>query len=114
MAELEQQIKDALSQLREGKERKFDQTVDLILNLQKYSVKKNPINMVATIPHKVKEKKVAAFLESDSDLIDTIALNDFKKYNDKKKLKLLVKKYDFFIAQAKIMPKVATTFGRVL
>jgi len=39
---------------------------------------------------------------------------DFKKYNDKKKLKKLVKEYDFFIAQSKLMPKVATTFGRVL
>lgn len=114
MAEMEEQIKEALSQLREGKERKFDQTVDFIVNLQKYSMKKNPINMVVTVPHKVKEKKIAAFLETDSDLIDTISLNDFKKYNDKKKLKSLVKKYDFFIAEAKIMPKVATTFGRVL
>jgi large subunit ribosomal protein L1 len=39
---------------------------------------------------------------------------DFKRYNNKNKLKSLVKKYDFFIAQAKLMPKVATTFGRVL
>ncbi|PNX46023.1 MAG: hypothetical protein BV456_12815, partial [Thermoplasmata archaeon M8B2D] len=38
----------------------------------------------------------------------------FKKYHDKKDLKKLVKKYDFFIAQASVMPKVATTFGRVL
>jgi len=29
-------------------------------------------------------------------------------------LKKLVRKYDFFIAQASLMPKVATTFGRVL
>src|SRR3989339_585709 len=29
-------------------------------------------------------------------------------------LKKLVEKYDFFIAQASVMPKVATTFGRVL
>jgi len=29
-------------------------------------------------------------------------------------LKKLVKKFDFFIAEASLMPKVATTFGRVL
>ncbi|MEA3414270.1 MAG: hypothetical protein U9Q99_01975 [Nanoarchaeota archaeon] len=114
MAELENQLKKALEELRKEKERKFDQTVDLVINLQKYSHKKNPINIFIRLPHKVKDKKIAAFLEANSDLIDTIPFSDFKKYNDKKKLKFLVKKYDFFISQAKIMPKVATTFGRVL
>jgi len=114
MAELEQELKLALENLRKDKERKFDQTVDLIINLQKYSFKKNPINLFINVPHKTKEKKIAAFLESDSPLIDTINFSDFKKYSDKKKLKGLVKKYDFFIAQGNIMPKVATTFGRVL
>ena len=114
MEELEQELKQALEELRKQKERKFNQTVDLIINLQKYSFKKHPINLFITIPHKAKEKKIAAFLEAESPLIDTILLSDFKKYSDKKKLKNLVKKYDFFIAQSKIMPKVATTFGRVL
>ena len=115
MAEFEDQLKEALTKLRaDAKERKFNQTVDFVINLQKYSVKKNPINLIITVPHKAKDKKVAAFLQSDSSLIDTIVLNDFKKYNDKKKLKSLVKKYDFFIAQGSIMPKVATTFGKVL
>lgn len=113
--EFEDKIKEALLKLREeSKERKFDQTVDFIINFQKYSVKKNPINLFVSVPHKSKDKKIAAFLESDSDYIDTITLNDFKKYNDKKELKNLVNKYDFFIAQASVMPKVATTFGRVL
>ena len=115
MAEFEEELKQALERLRsESKERKFIETVDLVINLQKYSTKKNPINLFISVPHKVKDKKIAAFLEADSDLIDTITLNDFKKYSDKKSLKSLVDKYDFFIAQGKIMPKVATTFGRVL
>lgn len=114
MAEFEDLLREALIKLRQNKDRKFDQTVDLIINLQKYSVKKNPINMFVNVPHKAKNKKIAAFLTAHSDLIDTITENDFKKYNDKKKLKTLVKKYDFFIAQGAIMPKVATVFGRVL
>lgn len=115
MVEFEDQLKESLEKLRaDAKDRKFDQTVDLVINLQKYSIKKNPINLIITVPNKTKDKKVAAFLQAESDLIDTILLNDFKKYNDKKKLKSLVKKYDFFIAQGSIMPKVATTFGRVL
>jgi len=114
MEGLEQELKKALDDLRNQKKRKFNQTVDLIVNLQKYSFKKHPINIFITIPHKVKDKKIAAFLETESPLINTIQLSDFKKYSDKKKLKNLIKKYDFFIAQSKVMPKVATTFGRIL
>ena len=67
-----------------------------------------------TVPHKIKEKKIAAFLESKNNNIDTITEPEFKKYSDKNALKALVKKYDFFIAQGSLMPKVATAFGRVL
>lgn len=66
------------------------------------------------MPYKTKEKKIAGFFQSKSDFVDTITLDEFKDYKDKKKLKQLVKKYDFFIAQSVLMPKVATTFGRVL
>lgn len=114
MAEFENQIKKALEELRKTKERKFNQTVDLIVNLQKFDVKKTPINLFINIPHKIKDKKIAGFLETENPRIDTITFNEFKNYNDKKKLKNLVKKYDFFISQTSLMPKVATTFGRVL
>ena len=107
-------LKSALTELRKTKRRKFTQSVDLIVNLQKFEVKKNPLNIFIRIPHKSKDKKVAGFFESRSEYVDTITEIDFKKYHDKKKLKNLVKKYDFFIAQAKLMPKIATTFGRVL
>jgi large subunit ribosomal protein L1 len=117
MAELEQDLMHSLEEVRDSaksKKRKFTQTVDLIINLQKHDLKKNPINIIVTLPHKSKEKKVAGFFEAKSEYVDTITFDQFKKYSDKKKLKALVKKYDFFIAQAKLMPKVATTFGRVL
>lgn len=115
MAEFDVQFKQALESIRsETKERKFDQTVDFIINLQKFELKKTPINLFVSLPHKAKEKKVAGFFETKSEFVDTITESEFKKYNDKKKLKSLVRKYDFFIAQAKLMPKVATTFGRVL
>jgi len=112
--DLKKDLEKALSELRKGKERKFDQTLDLIINLQKFDVKKNPINLFINVPYKVKEKKIAAFLEAKNDNVDTITEADFKKYSDKKELKKLVKKFDFFLAQAKLMPKVATTFGKVL
>lgn len=114
MAELDEQLKNALTELRKGKERKFDQSVDLIINLQKFDLKKNAINIVVSVPYKIKEKKIAGFFETKNPNVETITKDEFKLYADKKKLKNLVDKFDFFIAQASLMPKVATTFGRVL
>ena len=112
--ELENEIKEALSELRKSEERKFDQTVDLIINLQKFDPKKSQINILVSVPHKIKEKKICAFLETKNKSMETITPNDFKNYSEKKALKKLVKRFDFFIAQASVMPKVATIFGKVL
>ncbi len=114
MAELKDQLKQALTELRKEKERKFDQTVDLIVNLQKFDIKKNQLNLFVSVPYKIKNKKIAGFLEVQNKNIDTITPDQFKKYNDKKELKKITKEYDFFIAQPSVMPKVATTFGRFL
>ncbi|MBU2104681.1 MAG: hypothetical protein KKF67_02820 [Nanoarchaeota archaeon] len=112
--ELNEKLKNALSELRKAEERKFDQTVDLIINLQKFDVKKNSVNLFISLPNKIKDKKICAFLESKNKNVETITPDEFKEYSDKKKLKKLVKKFDFFIAQGSLMPKVATTFGRTL
>ena len=112
--DLKQDLKNALEELRKNKERKFDQTVELIVNLQKFNIKKESVNTVVSLPHKTKDKKIAAFLESRNNKIDTITKDDFDNYKDKKAIKKLVKKYDFFISQASLMPKVATVFGKVL
>lgn len=114
MAELEEQLKNALDELKKSKQRKFNQTVDLIVNLQKFDVKKSNLNLFVTVPHKVKDKKIAGFLEVENKNIDTITLEEFRKYNDKSKIKKLVRQYDFFVAQTSLMSKVATTFGRAL
>jgi len=114
MASFEELTQQAIEELKKSKERKFNQTVDLIINLQKFDVRKNQLNLFLKVPHKIKDKKVAGFLESKNKIIDTITVNEFNNYKDKKQLKKLVDKYDFFISQASLMPKVATTFGKVL
>lgn len=114
MAELEEELKKALTELRKAKERKFDQTVDLIVNLQKFDVKKSNLNIFVSVPHKIKDKKIAGFLDVKNTNIDTITPDEFKKYHDKGKMKSLVNHYDFFISQASLMPSVATNFGRAL
>jgi len=112
--ELKQELIKTLDELRKNEERKFNQTADLIINLQKFDVKKQNINLFINVPYKIKDKKIAGFFESKNKDIETITPSEFRNYDDKKELKKLAKKFDFFIAQANLMPKVATVFGRAL
>lgn len=107
-------LEDAIKKIRKTKERKFNQTIDLIVNLKKFDVKKTQINFFITLPNKIKDKRICGFIEVKTDLINTIPKSSFIKYKNKKELKSLVKKYDFFISSGANMPSVATTFGRVL
>ena len=114
MMELEKELENALQELRKNKERKFDQTVDLVINLKKFDIKKSQVNLFINMPHKIKDKKICGFFETKQEGIETITPAQFKKYSDKKGLKKLIKKFDFFMAQGSVMPKVATIFGRAL
>ena len=107
-------LNEALAELRKNEKRKFDQTVEIIVNLKGVDLKREAVNVLINIPHKIKDKKVFGFLNNQSDLVKSISKLDFPKYHDKKLLKRLVKEYDFFIASAPLMPSVATTFGKVL
>ena len=108
------ELKEALEELRKQKERKFNQTVDLIVNLKGLDFRKTNISAVVPVPHKIKDKNICAFLNAKSDIVHTVTKAEFAKYSDKKALKNLIKKYDSFIAHAPLMPSVATTFGKVL
>jgi large subunit ribosomal protein L1 len=114
MAELEQQLANALAELRKDKQRKFDQSVDLIINLKRFDVKRTSLNVFVQVPNKIKDKKICAFMESANKNVETITEDQFKKFSDKKEINRLIKQYDFFIAQAKLMPKIASVFGRAL
>jgi large subunit ribosomal protein L1 len=111
---MKEQILKALKELRKEKERKFDQSVDLIINLKNFDLKKESLNIFVQLPHKIKDVKVAGFLNKKNDIVDVILKDDFEKYKEKKDIKKLVKKYDFFLAHASLMPAVATSFGRYL
>lgn len=107
-----------------SKKRNFKQSFDLIINLKNVDVKKADQQLDFFIPlhfSRGKKAKVCALvgpeLETEAkNVCDTvILLDDFGKYaKDKKLVKKLAKEHYFFIAQANIMPQVATTFGRVL
>ena len=104
----------ALEELRKNEKRKFNQSIDLIVNLKNFDIKRESVNLLLNLPHKVKEKKIAAFLNKKSNVIDSITKAEFDSYKDKKKIKNLVKTYDFFISHASLMPAVAASFGRYL
>ena len=106
------EIKNALAELRKERKRKFIQTVDLVMNLKNFDVRKEALNTFIFVPHG-SEKKLAAFFMKRSKLIDTITEEDFVKHKEMKDIKKLAKKYDGFIAVAPMMGKVATKFGRV-
>ena len=106
-------IQEALQELRKEKKRKFIQTVDLIINLQKFDVRTETVNTFIQLPYP-SDKRVCAFLGKRASFCDTITKDDFDHYKDLKEIKSLEKRYDFFIASAQLMPLVATKFGRIL
>ena len=116
-------ILKAIKELKEkSQKRNFSQTYDLIITLKDIDFKKpeHQVDFFQTLHYpKGKEVKVCALIGAEMEanakgILDYILVDDFPKYAKNKKLmKNLANKYDFFIAQATIMPKVATTFGKV-
>ena len=120
----DKKIIDALQKLKaESKQRKFKQRIDLIVNLKHLNLKKadDQVDFYVQLPHSAGKKKsicalVGPELFDEAKVCDeVIRFDDFAKYQkDKKLVKALAEKHDYFIAQADIMAKVAQFFGRVL
>ncbi|MEK6889130.1 MAG: hypothetical protein AABW80_03420 [Nanoarchaeota archaeon] len=108
------EIKKAIEDLRNEEKRKFTQSFDLIINLKGLDLKRDSVSTIINLPHVVKKKNVCGFFEEKNSNVKTVTKADFPKYKDKKPLKELIREYDFFIAEAKLMPAVATTFGKSL
>lgn len=115
-------IKKAIEEVKKNsKKRKFIQSYDLIFSLQDLNLKdpQEQIEFFASISHPI-GKKVKVCVLTGPELYDqakgaadfVVNQQEFPEYDDKKKAKKLAKSYDYFVAQANIMPKVAQTFGR--
>jgi len=118
---MENKIIEALKKARQGKERKFTQSIDLIIALKDFDIKgNNKIEEYITLPVKTGEKKVCALVgtelksQAEKTCDKVIEEKKFPLWTSKKDCKNLAKEYDFFIAQANIMPLVAKTFGKYL
>jgi len=113
----------AIENLRKNSaKRKFSQSFDVIVNLKQLDLKKPDNNVMLFVDLPVsrgKKVRVGALVDTElstkaKESCDVVVLkSEFSKF-DKKKIKDLVKGVDIFIAQATIMPAVATTFGKTL
>jgi large subunit ribosomal protein L1 len=104
--------------------RKFKQSVDVIINLKNIDMNdaKNRIEDEVILPHgRGVEAKLALFASGDLALkskthVDLLIkpeeIEELAK--DKKKFKKIADEYDFFIAEAPLMPVIGKTLGIIL
>ncbi len=106
-------IDEAVKHLREGTKRKFSQTFDLVISLKNIDLKKpeNKFSKDVILPHG-KGKDVNVGIISDS-IKGAITKSDIEQL-DKKGIKKLAKKYDFFVCEAPLMVFVGKVLGKYL
>ncbi len=116
-----EEIVEAVEKVLSSKERGFVESVDLCMNLKNIDLKqpKNRIEVDVVLPKKFKEPKIAVFgagdialkaKEAGAEVIDPEEL----KRMDKKKMRVLVNKYDYFVADAALMALVGRSMGTIL
>ncbi|HZX45075.1 MAG TPA: 50S ribosomal protein L1 [Candidatus Nanoarchaeia archaeon] len=117
-------VLSSLKQLKEkSSKRKFIQSVDLIVNLKDIDLKKpeQSLNYYVSVHYlRGKKTKVCGLVgpelitQAKATFDNALSVDDFNKYEgNKKDAKKLASAYDYFVAQATIMPRLATIFGRV-
>ncbi len=118
-------MKEAIGKAKsEAKKRKFTQTVDLFINFKNIDLSKqdNKLSLEVSLPKgRGKPKKVCVIAEDElasnaKGVVDKILrVPELEKMGgDKKAIKALAESYDFFIAQASLMPAVGKYLGQAL
>jgi len=118
-------LKKAVKEAKEkGKPRNFTQSIDIVINLKDVSFKdpKNKMKQELVLPHgKGREVKIGVFAEGDMAIRGKkLGLQIFSKKEmgsiskDKRKARKMANTYDFFIAQADMMPLIGKALGPVL
>jgi len=121
----ESQFVDIIKQAKESdKDRKFKQSIEMIIVFKDVDTKKGfAINETVQLPKEttkpalvcimasgdmgIKAKKIKADLVMDENELTELSV-------DKKKSKKLINKYDFFLADTKLMPIVGKKLGQLL
>lgn len=111
---------EAIKKAKESSgERKFTQSIDLIINLIEQGKEKISVEELATFPSKLtKQQKVCALvgpelkIEAEKYCDKVILETQFNKFKKPRVIRALRRDHTFFIAQANIMPDVAKIFGK--
>ena len=121
----ESQLVEVIKKAKEtDKDRKFTQSVEMIMVFKDVDVKKGfAINETVQLPKKTSKPATVCIMASGdmgikaknakADLV--VDENELSKLSgDKKKSKNIINKYDFFLADTKLMPTVGKTLGQLL
>ncbi len=117
---MEEKILQAIKELREkSKKRNFPQTVDLIIALKEFDIKRteNKFSEEVLLPNgRGEEADVVVFSNSLKDL-DCNVLNSSDIENlakNKREAKKMARDTDFFLAEAPLMPVIGKSLGQLL
>jgi large subunit ribosomal protein L1 len=119
-AQLDEMIKEAKTS---SKERKFKQSIELIITFKDIDVKKGfAINEVVQLPKTSSPATVCIIATGDMNqkakaakADSVIGTEELEKFgNNKRESRKFINKYDFFLADTKVMPTVGKTLGQLL
>ena len=121
----EEQLLEVIKKSKDSdKERKFNQSVEMIIVFRDIDVKKGfAINEIIQLPKKMsKPASVCVMASGDTGIkaknanADQVISEDelTKLGTDKRKSRKVINKHDFFLADTKLMPVVGKTLGQLL
>lgn len=115
---IKENVLKAIKELRESsKKRKFPQSIDLIVNLKEYDLKKHENKFIddVILPNgRGKDIRVVVFSDTiKTDKADIIGGDELMKMS-KREARNLVKKTEFFLAEPKLMPVVGKILGQFI
>ena len=121
-----QQLSDLVKKGKEqSKERKFTQSVEVVITLKDVDPKKTDLNVneIVYLPHPMARKARICFIGSGDmalraknakvdNIVDPSQLENYA--GSKKDAKKLARAYDFFLADTSLMPRVGKVLGQSL
>ncbi|MFQ6055913.1 MAG: 50S ribosomal protein L1 [Methanosarcinales archaeon] len=120
----EKTLKAVKEAIEKSQNRNFTESVDLAINLKNIDLSqpKNRIDEEITLPNSTgKSIKIGVFAKGEIAIrakeagADILAPEEIEEFgNDKNKARALANKYDFFIAEAPLMPLIGKNLGPIL
>jgi len=120
----ETQLTEVIKKVKaETKQRKFTQAVELIINFKDIDVKKGfALNEIVQLPKTSSPATVCVMATGDmsqkakqANADAVIGTDELEKFaSNKRESRKFINKYDFFLADTKVMPLVGKTLGQFL